>query len=161
MCTELYRGRGRRRGSPRPQSSDSALSAPVGSPCPRFKEQSTRAFPSWAGLECGSPCLTLSAVGQLSAQIASEVWGTQISGVSFGFIDPGHGPENKTVRPRGMRWKICWQQLCPQNPVARSASAAALMGALPRSAGVGSGLVFKSCFHPSCCSVFNPHGIRD
>lgn len=158
MCTELYRGRGRRRGSPRPQSSDSALSAPVGSPCPHFKEQNTRAFPSWAGLECGSPCLTLSAVGQLSAQIASEVWGIQISGVSFGFIDPGHRPENKTVRPRGMCWKICWQQLCPQNPVARSASA--LMGALPRSAGVGSGLVFKSCFHPSCSSVFNPHGIR-
>lgn len=97
MCTELYRGRGWRRGSPRPQSSDSALSAPVGSPCPHFKEQSTRAFPSWVGLECGSPCLTLSAVGQLSAQITSEVWGTQISGVSFGFIDPGHGPENKTV----------------------------------------------------------------
>lgn len=41
-------------------------------------------------------------MGQLSAQVASEeVWGTQISGVSFGFIDPGHGPGNKTVSPKG------------------------------------------------------------
>lgn len=28
------------------------------------------------------------------------------------------------------------------------------MGALPRSAGAGSGVVFKSCFYPNCPGVF-------
>lgn len=159
MCTELYRGRGRRRGSPLPQSSDSALSAPVGSPCPHFREQSTRAFPSWAGLECGSPCLTLSAVGQLSAQIASEVWGIQISGVSFGFIDPGHGPENKTVSPRG-----CAGRSAGNNSVPKTRWLAPPLplpwAPCPGLQELAQGLFLSLVFIRAVpVSSFNPHGI--
>lgn len=141
-------------GSPQPQSSDSALSAPGGSPCLHSKNKVLEPFLLGRAWNVKAPILV--SVGCGPAPGSSCFCGGlgDRSLMSFGFIDPGHGPGNKTVSPRGMLWKIYWQQLCPQNQVAGSASAAALMGAVPRSVEVGSGVVFKSCFYPNCSDIF-------
>lgn len=56
------------------------------------KEQSTPVFPTWAGLECGKASSLhlhqLGASSQLKLPLRFEIYK---SGVSFGFIDPGHG----------------------------------------------------------------------
>lgn len=56
------------------------------------KEQSTPVFPAWAGLECRkASSLHLHQLGASSQLKLPLRFGVYKSGVSFGFIDPGHG----------------------------------------------------------------------
>lgn len=97
------------------------------------------------------PVLVLISCG--SAQIASEIWGSPISGVNFGFIDPGQG----TKQPQGAALEET--DLLATTPAPKPSGLlrfcrCLMMGVLPRSAGVGSGVVFKSNFYPNCPGVF-------
>lgn len=105
-------GRGQRRGSPSASVIRYCPKCPGGLTLPTLQrtECSSLSFLDGPGMWKALLSYSRSAVGPLSAQIASGVWGTQISGMSFGFIGPGHG--TKTVSPRGMLWKICWRGFC-------------------------------------------------
>lgn len=120
---------------------------PSGPPAHTFKGRSAQAFPPgrpgrWKAL--------LSVL--LSAHIASGVWGTQISGLSFGFIDPGHG--TKHLPPGDALGDLLARTLSLKPGGLLCFRCCLEMGTLPRSAGVGSGVVFKSCFYLNCSGVF-------